>query len=225
MAGSDADAGGVVIAPPHPLYGGSMDSPVVVGDRLGVHARGLASLRFNWRGVGASGGIASGDAEDARADYAAALAQLASTRAGAACSPPATRSAPPPRCASPPTQPRVRGLMLVAPPPVAARSRRARRAPARRVDPHRRARRDRTAPPRSKPSRASCRARASCRSTRPITSSAPASPTSAERSRNGSDPRPTPAPDPCWRGPSGPGAAHELPEGGCGSGCRRPGDR
>ena len=116
MAGSDLEAGGVVIAPPHPLYGGSMDSPVVSEIAWAASRAGLASLRFNWRGVGASGGTPSGDAEDARADYAAALEQLASTVPGrliaAGYSFGAAAAV---RAAA--SDARVRGLVLVAPPP------------------------------------------------------------------------------------------------------------
>ena len=116
MAGSDADAGGVVIAPPHPLYGGSMESPVVSEIAWACTRAGFASLRFDWRGVGASGGTPSGDAEDAIADYAAAIAQLASTVPGrllaAGYSFGAAAAV---RAAA--TEPRVRGLILVAPPP------------------------------------------------------------------------------------------------------------
>ena len=116
MAGSDADAGGVVIAPPHPLYGGSMESPVVSEIAWACTRAGFASLRFDWRGVGASGGTPSGDAEDAIADYAAAIAQLASTVPGrllaAGYSFGAAAAV---RAAA--KEPRVRGLILVAPPP------------------------------------------------------------------------------------------------------------
>ena len=116
MAGSDLEAGGVVIAPPHPLYGGSMDSPVVSEIAWAASRAGLASLRFNWRGVGASGGTPSGDAEDARADYAAALEQLGSTVPGrlvaAGYSFGAAAAV---RAAA--SDARVRGLVLVAPPP------------------------------------------------------------------------------------------------------------
>ncbi len=74
--------GGAVIAPPHPLYGGSMENPVVSELAFVCANAGLSSLRFNWRGVGASAGTPSGDSEDAAADYAAALAQLRETAPG-----------------------------------------------------------------------------------------------------------------------------------------------
>jgi len=72
-----SSAGGVVICHPHPLYGGDMDNPVVV--RVGEVCRelGLATLRFNFRGVGASTG-SHGHGRDERHDLAAALAHLAS---------------------------------------------------------------------------------------------------------------------------------------------------
>jgi alpha/beta superfamily hydrolase len=73
---------GAVVAPPHPLYGGSMDSPVVNEVAWAAGRAGLASLRFNWRGAGASTGEPSGDPDDADADYAAALAHLADTVEG-----------------------------------------------------------------------------------------------------------------------------------------------
>lgn len=73
---------GAVVAPPHPLYGGSMDSPVVNEIAWGCSQAGVASLRFNWRGVGASAGEASGDPADADADYQAALDYLAETVRG-----------------------------------------------------------------------------------------------------------------------------------------------
>lgn len=72
-AGFGPETGGAVIAPPHPLYGGSMDSPVVSEVAFACEKLGLASLRFDWRGVGASAGVPSGSSEDALEDYSAAL--------------------------------------------------------------------------------------------------------------------------------------------------------
>ena len=75
--GSAAD--GAVIAPPHPLYGGSMQSPVVNEIAYVCQKAAIASLRFDWRGVGASAGEPSGSAGDADEDYGAALVHLEET--------------------------------------------------------------------------------------------------------------------------------------------------
>ncbi len=116
VPGEDADAPGAVIAPPHPLYGGSMDSPVLEEVAWALRRAGCASLRFNWRGVGASGGATSGEARDADADYAAALEHLEETVSGpligAGYSFGAATAV---RVAAPHS--RVRRLLLVAPPP------------------------------------------------------------------------------------------------------------
>jgi alpha/beta superfamily hydrolase len=65
-----------LVAPPHPMYGGSMDSPVVhVLERV-YQAAGFSTLAFNFRGVGASEGVASADLALARADYLAAAQAL-----------------------------------------------------------------------------------------------------------------------------------------------------
>ena len=47
---------GVVMCHPHPLHGGSMDNNVVVAVTFGLADAGIASLRFNYRGVGNSTG-------------------------------------------------------------------------------------------------------------------------------------------------------------------------
>jgi len=47
---------GVVVSHPHPLYGGDMDNPVVARIVEVCAARGLATLRFNFRGAGLSHG-------------------------------------------------------------------------------------------------------------------------------------------------------------------------
>jgi alpha/beta superfamily hydrolase len=116
LAGASGDERGAVIAPPHPLYGGSMESPVVAEVAFACHRAGIATLRFNWRGVGASAGEPSGEERDADDDYGAALMHLAETVPGAllACgysfgSAAAVRAAE--------RSPRVRRLVLVAPPP------------------------------------------------------------------------------------------------------------
>jgi alpha/beta superfamily hydrolase len=115
-AGHPEGDAGAVIAPPHPLYGGSMDSPVVVEVAHACARAGLATLRFNWRGVGASAGTPSGDAEHADLDYAAALEHLAATVPGAlsVCGYSFGAAAALRRAA---LSPRVRQAILVAPPP------------------------------------------------------------------------------------------------------------
>jgi alpha/beta superfamily hydrolase len=75
----DSATGGAVIAPPHPMMGGSMESPVVTEIAHACGRAGLHSLRFNWRGVGASAGLASSEPEVADVDYAAAMAFLGDT--------------------------------------------------------------------------------------------------------------------------------------------------
>jgi len=70
--------GGIVICHPHPLYGGDMDNPVVVRVQEVCAELGLATLRFNFRGVGGStGSHANGVGE--QDDAVAALDVLAKT--------------------------------------------------------------------------------------------------------------------------------------------------
>src|ERR1051325_91697 len=60
---------GVVVCHPHPQMGGSMWNNVVEGGCEGLAAAGIATLRFNFRGVGKSGGAHTGEpgeVEDAR---------------------------------------------------------------------------------------------------------------------------------------------------------------
>jgi len=116
IRGEGPEPGGAVVAPPHPLYGGSMDSPVVAEITWACKRAGFATVRFNWRGVGASGGSPSGENAHADTDYAAALAYLEETVPGpiiaAGYSFGAAAAV---RIAQ--ARPRVRRLLLVAPPP------------------------------------------------------------------------------------------------------------
>src|SRR5258706_6097726 len=70
LAAPPAATRGAVVCHPHPQYGGDMDNPVVVAAAQALAARGVAALRFNFRGVGDSEGSYSGnlsETEDARA--------------------------------------------------------------------------------------------------------------------------------------------------------------
>ena len=62
----------VVICHPHPLYGGSMDNNVVQSITKKLPGRELATLIFNFRGVGRSGGRFGGGIAE-REDLKAAL--------------------------------------------------------------------------------------------------------------------------------------------------------
>jgi alpha/beta superfamily hydrolase len=66
---------GLVACHPHPLYGGDMENPVVVRVADVFGALGCATLRFNFRGVGGSGGAHEGGPGELR-DVEAALAHL-----------------------------------------------------------------------------------------------------------------------------------------------------
>jgi alpha/beta superfamily hydrolase len=57
----------VILCHPHPQYGGSMDNNVVLTARDALAALGFGTLRFNFRGVGRSGGSHAeglGEADD-----------------------------------------------------------------------------------------------------------------------------------------------------------------
>jgi alpha/beta superfamily hydrolase len=65
-----APTGGVALCHPHPLYGGDMDNPVVIRAAELCQAAGLATIRFNFRGVGGSTGThdeGRGEQDDLRA--------------------------------------------------------------------------------------------------------------------------------------------------------------
>jgi uncharacterized protein len=72
-----------VVCHPHPEYGGTMDNPVVVAATEAMREHGIATLRFNFRGVGASEGSYSGtfaEADDARAAVACLRERLPAAR-------------------------------------------------------------------------------------------------------------------------------------------------
>ena len=59
--------GSAVVCHPHPLYGGTMDNRVVYRSHKAAIEAGMATLRFNFRGVGASTGShdrGQGEADD-----------------------------------------------------------------------------------------------------------------------------------------------------------------
>ncbi|GAA1832024.1 Dot/Icm type IV secretion system effector CoxH3 [Pseudonocardia ailaonensis] len=74
--------GGLVFCHPHPHHGGSMHTPVVEALFEGLPAHGIAVLRFDFRGVGRSGGTHTGGDRE-REDAAAAVAALAEALGGA----------------------------------------------------------------------------------------------------------------------------------------------
>ena len=51
----EGPAGGVLLLPPHPHFAGNLDNNVIRRLAADLAAAGLAVLRFNYRGVGASG--------------------------------------------------------------------------------------------------------------------------------------------------------------------------
>src|SRR5262245_51195760 len=80
LAGGPGARAGLVVWHPHPVYGGDMDSPVVVRTAEVGREAGVATLRFNYRGVGTSEGSYDngvGEQEDIRAALNTLRAQLA----------------------------------------------------------------------------------------------------------------------------------------------------
>ena len=80
---------GVVVCHPHPLMGGNMHNNVVMGVCRELVSHGVAVLRFNFRGVGASSGAhdqGRGEVDDALAamGFLAALPELAGRAIGLA---------------------------------------------------------------------------------------------------------------------------------------------
>ncbi|HEX9975944.1 MAG TPA: CocE/NonD family hydrolase [Dehalococcoidales bacterium] len=63
----------VVVCHPHPLYGGNMENNVVMAICQGLLTHSVAAFRFNFRGVGRSGGAYGGGITE-REDVKAALA-------------------------------------------------------------------------------------------------------------------------------------------------------
>lgn len=66
--------GGIILCHPHPLYGGDMYNPIIETAAHVAWEEGFSTLRFNFRGVGESGGTYSdgiGEMEDVKAamDY------------------------------------------------------------------------------------------------------------------------------------------------------------
>lgn len=72
--------GAAVVCHPHPLYGGDRLNPVVTAVVQAFHGAGLATVRFDFRGVNESEGT-HGNGVDERLDAIAAL-EVAATQAG-----------------------------------------------------------------------------------------------------------------------------------------------
>lgn len=78
LANRGGEAPAVVVCHPHPMYGGSMFNNVVDAILAAMWQRGYSTLRFNFRGVGASEGEhdgGRGEVDDAAAAMAFLLSQ------------------------------------------------------------------------------------------------------------------------------------------------------
>ena len=115
-AGGAANSGIAVLAPPHPLYGGSIDNPVVQALGTTLAELGLRALAFNWRGVGDSDGRGSGELSDAATDYRTAIdTALAGTEGPLVLAAYSFGAATALRVAA--GDERIAALLLIAPPP------------------------------------------------------------------------------------------------------------
>jgi uncharacterized protein len=103
-----------VVAPPHPLYGGTFHNPVVIEIAEGLARANISGVSFNWRGTEGSEGSKTDSLEAAVTDYLAALRTLIEEGArlfaagysfGAATALLAARE-----------EPRVEGVIMLAPP-------------------------------------------------------------------------------------------------------------
>ena len=79
----------VIVCHPHPLYGGDMDNGVVLAVCSALEKNRIATLRFNFRGVGNSGGNydeGRGEQDDviAALDYLSTLKEIDSRKIGLA---------------------------------------------------------------------------------------------------------------------------------------------
>ena len=80
---------GVIACHPHPLYGGDMDNGVLLAVCAALGEKTIATLRFNFRGVGSSGGSydeGRGEQDDVTAalDYLVTLQEIDSRKIGLA---------------------------------------------------------------------------------------------------------------------------------------------
>jgi alpha/beta superfamily hydrolase len=79
----------VIVCHPHPLYGGDMDNGVLLAVCAALREKAIASLRFNFRGVGNSGGRydeGRGEQDDviAALDFLSTLKEIDSRKIGLA---------------------------------------------------------------------------------------------------------------------------------------------
>ncbi len=74
--GEETPIGGVAVCHPHPQHGGDMNNNVVIEIVRALLNRGIAAMRFNFRGVGASQGSYGGGTQE-RMDAIAAMDAVA----------------------------------------------------------------------------------------------------------------------------------------------------